>query len=104
MTGAVWVAPDRLRGAGPRWQAIADALDGARAELTAAMRSEGASWGSDEPGVAFAQAYLPGADSAVDGLRKVGVALRSIAVTMTDTADGFEASDHGFTGSLDSAR
>ncbi|MBP1162446.1 WXG100 family type VII secretion target [Rhodococcus sp. PvR099] len=100
MSRPVWVDPDGLRSAAPRFEAVADALDRTRTQLSGALQAEGASWGSDETGAAFAEGYVPGADSAVDGLLKVAEAMRAIAGAVTETADAFDGSDRGFAGSL----
>ncbi|MFC4605204.1 WXG100 family type VII secretion target [Rhodococcus kronopolitis] len=100
MTGVVRVDTGGLRGAAPRFEAVADALERVRVELAGALDAEGTAWGSDETGSAFGLAYVPGSDAAVDGLRRVTEALRAVAATATGTAVAFDAADHGFAGRL----
>ena len=99
MTGAGFdVDPTRLRSAAPRFDAVADQLRNAGAALNTALSAEGACWGGDEAGQAFAQKYLPQLEATTTALGNVVEALRAIRTSLDASADTWEGADQGGAG------
>jgi hypothetical protein len=83
-----------LRTAEPAFDTMASAVAGLLSRLTAALAAEGACWGADEVGSAFAQGYLPAAISVFealpplrDGIAGTGAAVLAVADTVDSAED-----------------
>ncbi|QBJ98596.1 WXG100 family type VII secretion target [Rhodococcus sp. ABRD24] len=92
----MWVDQEHLRRAAPAFDGLSDDLAAARATLQLALESEGASWGSDAPGIAFEGSYLPAANSAIVALETLTRALAAVGDNLRETASVYEATDTGF--------
>ena len=100
MTDGMWIEVDRVRSAAPRFDRVSDNLVDVRRQLDLALDAEGASWGSDATGAAFAADYVPGAEGALAALRNLSDVLTGIAGGLRDTAAAFENTDTGFSRTL----
>ncbi|MGO4200724.1 WXG100 family type VII secretion target [Rhodococcus sp. TAF43] len=100
MADEMRVDPQQLRGAAPHFDVLADRLTDALSELASTLDTEGASWGTDAPGTAFASMYVPGADGARSALRHVAEVFAGVAGGLRDTAEVFEQTDSGLAGTL----
>lgn len=89
------VDPVRLRGAAPRFDAVADQVQDARVALEAALAAEGPCWGEDDAGQTFARGYLPQAEAATRALGTVVEALRAIRTSLDAAAGTWEGCDQG---------
>ncbi|MGC7102520.1 hypothetical protein ACPZ19_48290 [Amycolatopsis lurida] len=65
------IEPDVLRAAAPKFKAAADELKQAMDTLFAAGQGEGAPWGDDKIGKAFAKGYLPAVEQARKGFTAI---------------------------------
>lgn len=93
MSGSVWVDPDHLRNQAPRLDELAERTAGILAALRAVIASEGACWGGDETGMAFAGGYLPGAEVGEESIGFAAAAMEQIGTVLLATADAFENTD-----------
>ncbi|MEU1951469.1 hypothetical protein [Nocardia rhamnosiphila] len=92
MTDPLWLDPDAMHASAAEFDQMADELAQMLAELRATSLREGESWGTDEPGKAFAESYVPtaeqgmaGFENLVDRVRALGAGLRAATGTYTDT-------------------
>lgn len=93
MAGGFEVDPVALRSASPRFDGVGDAVTSAFDRLTGALSSEGACWGDDAAGQAFAKGYRPGADLANQVTPALVDALRAIRTELDASANAWERSD-----------
>ncbi|MCA1005983.1 WXG100 family type VII secretion target [Rhodococcus hoagii] len=100
MADGMWIDADQVRSAAPRFDRVTDNLVDTQRQLALALDAEGASWGSDSTGAAFAAEYVPGADGALAALRNLTDVLNGIAGGLRDTAAAFETTDTGFSRTL----
>ncbi|MCQ4120425.1 WXG100 family type VII secretion target [Rhodococcus tibetensis] len=103
MSATLWVDPNHFRTVAPRFGGLADTADALIAELTSALDAEGAAWGSDEGGTAFAGHYIPGAESAVHAVASLVALFSAIGDGMRATAESFEATETRFSQELGGA-
>ncbi|MET8794915.1 hypothetical protein ABZV91_00370 [Nocardia sp. NPDC004568] len=92
MTDPLWLDPDAMHASAAEFDQMADELAQMLAELKDTSLREGESWGTDEPGKAFAESYVPtaqqgiaGFENLVDRVRALGAGLRAATGTYTDT-------------------
>lgn len=104
MTDGMWIEVNQVRSAAPRFDRVSDNLVDVRRQLDLALDAEGASWGADATGAAFAAAYVPGAEGALAALRNLTDVLNGIAGGLRDTAAAFESTDTGFSRTLGGGR
>ncbi len=93
-----------MRSAAPRFDRVSDNLVDVRRQLDLALDAEGASWGSDATGAAFAADYVPGAEGALAAPAQPPDVLTGIAGGLRDTAAAFENTDTGFSRTLGGGR
>ncbi|MGH8964867.1 MAG: WXG100 family type VII secretion target [Actinomycetes bacterium] len=92
------VDPVRLRGAAPRFDAVADQMEDARSTVETALAAEGTCWGEDDAGQTFARSYLPQAGGTAQALGTVVEALRAIRSSLDAAAGTWEGCDQGVAG------
>ncbi|MGA6206884.1 hypothetical protein ACPESR_19275 [Nocardia testacea] len=92
MTDPLWLDPDAVHASAAEFDQMADELAQMLAELRATSLREGESWGTDKPGKAFAEGYVPtaeqgmaGFENLVDRVRALGAGLRAATGTYTET-------------------
>jgi uncharacterized protein YukE len=92
VTDPLWLDPDAMHASAAEFDQMADELAQMVAELRATSLREGESWGTDDPGKAFAESYVPtaeqgmaGFENLVDRVRALGAGLRAATGTYTDT-------------------
>jgi hypothetical protein len=84
---------DGLRVAGPRLEVLGDVVATTLARLSAVLDAEGACWGQDEAGQAFAGVYQPAEVQGRAALRLAGERLSEIGAAaglLADVADAAE--------------
>lgn len=91
--GVLGVDPGALRSAVPDLTEVADRLATTLARLRAALAEEGPCWGRDEPGAAFAHAFLPASEPAERAFAELSDAIETIGARLTAIADRSEATD-----------
>ncbi len=93
MSDEFWVDTARLREAAPLFDTLTEQIGKARSALTGRLDAEGACWGADESGAAFAQNYVPGVEVGLDNVAKMSQVLTWIATTIRASADSLQGAD-----------
>ncbi|MFE4502007.1 WXG100 family type VII secretion target [Rhodococcus sp. NPDC056743] len=89
----LWIDVQVVRALAPRFVRLAEDLERSRADLEQEMTAEGPSWGSDEAGSTFADAYLPGSESVLAGISMMAGVMRNLTDALYRTSDNFEGVD-----------
>ncbi|MDI5975259.1 hypothetical protein [Amycolatopsis magusensis] len=84
------IDPDVLRAAAPKFKAAADDLKQAMETLFAGGQGEGAPWGSDGIGDAFAKGYLPAVEKAKEGFTTIAGSTAETGVALEIAAKDWE--------------
>lgn len=82
-----------LRAAEPAFDTMAAAVAGLLNRLAGALDAEGACWGADEVGSAFAQKYLPAAISVLDALPPLRDAIAGTGAAVLAVADNVDSAE-----------
>jgi len=78
----------------PGVAAAGDTVADILAQLTAALDAEGACWGDDEAGVAFAEHYLPAAVAVRHVLADAAAGIHDVAATLGGVAGILDTAEH----------
>lgn len=89
------VDPEALRGASPKFDGAADKLQAALNRLNGVLQAEGQCWGGDDAGQEFSKDYVPGSQSAANGITGLGKALHQVRTELDDTAKTWDDVDQG---------
>ncbi|WP_280335945.1 WXG100 family type VII secretion target [Nocardia wallacei] len=104
MADSLRVDPADLRASASELRQRADEAARIAQELRAALADEGACWGDDEPGEAFAQTYQPDAARGMEGLEDLVADLEAMSTELNTSAEAFESQDRsGARGLADAA-
>ncbi|AIJ27138.1 WXG100 family type VII secretion target [Amycolatopsis methanolica] len=82
--------PDTVRSGAGKFPPAGDDLKAAGAALKAALEAQGACWGNDESGQAFAKDYEPAAKNCTEAFGSLSQALKDVAKAVKDAADATE--------------
>lgn len=93
MSGGLRVDGVALRAVAPSFAGMSADLSSALRTLAAALAAEGACWGGDEAGAAFAEQYGPAAQQAQSAMAGVAAAVSSAGDAIVMAADNAAASD-----------
>jgi hypothetical protein len=74
---------------------VGDTVADILTQLTSALDVEGACWGDDEAGAAFAEHYLPAAAAVEHVLAGAASAIHDVAAKLVTVAVIFDAAEHG---------
>lgn len=85
--------PDGIRTAAGGFATVGDAVTNLADTLDAALGAAGQSWGSDEPGQAFAQDYVPGVQAAQQMIAALAQGMLDIQALLVRNADDLEHAD-----------
>ncbi|GAB2935538.1 hypothetical protein GCM10027047_35130 [Rhodococcus aerolatus] len=85
--------PDGIRTAAGGFATVSDAVTDLADTLDAALGAEGQSWGSDEPGQAFAKDYVPGVQAAQQMIAALAQGMLDIQALLVRNADDLEHAD-----------
>ncbi|ONI70514.1 hypothetical protein ALI144C_48630 [Actinosynnema sp. ALI-1.44] len=84
------IQPDVLRAAVPKFRAAGDDLTAAMTTLFTGGQGEGAPWGNDDIGKAFAKGYLPAVEEARKGFTAVSTSTRETGEALEIAARKWE--------------
>jgi WXG100 family type VII secretion target len=87
------VHPEKLRGASPKFDNASDSLKTALDKLNGVLQAEGACWGGDEAGQAFAKEYEPGAENGTESMQALAQALHQVRGELDATARTWDEDD-----------
>ncbi|GHF10877.1 hypothetical protein GCM10017786_50690 [Amycolatopsis deserti] len=82
--------PDTVRSGAGKFPPAGDDLKAAGDALKAALAAQGACWGNDESGQAFAKDYEPAAKNCVEAFGSLDKALKDVAKAVKSAADATE--------------
>ncbi|ALG12885.1 WXG100 family type VII secretion target [Kibdelosporangium phytohabitans] len=88
------IQPDVLRAAVPKFRAAGDELVTAMNTLFAGGQGEGAPWGGDKIGQAFAKGYLPAVEEARKGFTSVSASTRETGEALEIAARKWEEQEN----------
>ncbi|WP_405137586.1 hypothetical protein [Nocardia sp. NBC_01388] len=87
------VDPNALRASLPELRWLADEAASALTELTGAVDREGACWGNDAGGKAFAKNYLPDVEQGIRNLTGLVSGMRALGSEVSNVANEFDNQD-----------
>lgn len=87
------VDPNALRASLPELQRLADEAASVLSELTGTVDREGACWGSDASGKAFAKNYLPDVEQGIRNLAGLVSGMRTLGSEVSNVANAFDNQD-----------
>jgi uncharacterized protein YukE len=93
MTGGFQTDPEALQGNAPRYQRVSDQLQEIFDKLSNLLEAEGACWGNDDAGRAFAAKYVPGALDALQQMDSTNQGLRSMVDGICSWAKNYVNAD-----------
>ncbi len=102
--GVLIFSSDQLRLASPGFDSAGDKLNTAMTTLQSALAAEQGCWGTDEPGSAFAEKYVPAASEAHTRFSGLVTALHGVRTALDQAADSFDETEAGNTGALGGGR
>lgn len=82
--------PDTVRSGAGKFPPAGDLLKQAGEALKTALAAQGACWGNDESGQAFAKDYEPAAKNCTEAFGSLSQALKDVAKAVKDAADATE--------------
>ncbi|GAB3573994.1 hypothetical protein GCM10027445_34150 [Amycolatopsis endophytica] len=81
---------DTVRSGAGKYPPVGDLLKEAGDKLKAALEAQGACWGDDESGQAFAKDYTPAAKNCTEAFGSLDQALKNLAKSVKEAADATE--------------
>lgn len=93
MSQPLWLDPDELHASAVEMDRVAAETAQMVADLKAAFAREGACWGGDKPGNAFAEGYLPSTEQNMAGFEDLVNSARAISAGLRAAADTFTEAD-----------
>jgi|GEM_PF-3376136 len=92
--------PDALRAMQPQFAELSTRVTDAVAALTQVIEKEGACWGTDKPGAAFAKNYVDAAKGTQDSLGGMSGVLSGLGDNMTTIATAIDQQDQSSAAAL----
>lgn len=92
--------PEALRATQPQFAQLASRVTDAVAALAQVIEKEGACWGTDKPGAAFAKNYVDAAKQTQDSLGSIPGVLSGLGDSMTTIANAIDEQDQSTAAAL----
>ncbi|SES47187.1 WXG100 family type VII secretion target [Actinokineospora terrae] len=92
MTG-FGIDPNAVRSGANGYGTAGDLLADAQRALTDALSAQGACWGGDESGQAFAKDYVPAVEGMTQAFGDLATALQAIKTALTESVAGQQGTD-----------
>ncbi|GAA3841367.1 hypothetical protein GCM10022243_04680 [Saccharothrix violaceirubra] len=101
MTGLTRIEVDQVVASAEKLGHVGEDMVERAEALTRALQAQGACWGGDESGQAFAKDYVPASGNMEEAMHKIAEALQAIAKNLVDQAESMRTLDGGNAAALD---